>query len=317
MINVIFFIIVNVLILMLVIAFYTVVERKVMAAVQRRVGPGFYSKTYGVFQGIFDGISLLLTSITMPIRSKFFLFISAPVFSFTCCVIPWFFLPISNKVPFLYTEFSVLFVLAFISMSSVPILIAGFASGNEYAYLGSFRAICAVLSYELLVSFIIVILCFFVKSYDIFDLVYFQNYSGWFIFYVPQLAVIYYILILIETNRAPFDLAESESELVAGFHVEYSGFLFALFFLTEYSFMLLGGVLFVIFFLGGWDTGSFLNMVLFYCKIIGVCVSFIIVRAVFPRVRIDQLIIFSWKKLLLYVIITIIYIVFISLYMQI
>jgi NADH-quinone oxidoreductase subunit H len=181
-------------------------------------------------------------------------------------------------------------VLGLQSIASLPPLLAAFASNSKLAYLGGLRAAISVLSYELVSGLLILLPCLTCHSLNFADLISFQKLNGNFLLFMPTLGALFILVSLVETNRAPFDLAESESELVAGFHVEYSGFLFALFFLAEYSFMAFSANIFCIIFLGATvGTKEILNINY------GVIVSFIyfiiiLVRAVLPRIRFDQLI---------------------------
>jgi NADH-quinone oxidoreductase subunit H len=300
--NKIIIIIINLVSILLLVAFYTLAERKVMASMQRRIGPGFYSRFFGVFQGLIDGFQLFITGILIPVKAFKKLFILSPIILFTLSVTAWIFLPIQPDNAILVDDFSLLFTLAIVALSSLPLLLAGVASRSKLAYFGSLRAIVSVLSYDLIIGLIFLIIGLIVGSFDILAVIEFQSKYGWLIYYIPMIAVIFIILSLVETNRAPFDLAESESELVAGFHVEYSGFLFALFFLAEYSFMLLAANLFVILFLGAWLTPfNNISLVGYMLKVLFINFLFIVIRAVFPRVRIDQLIIFCWKILLCFI----------------
>ena len=176
------------------------------------------------------------------------------------------------------------------------ILLAGWTSNSKYALLGGLRSVAQMISYEVSIGLILIPILLFSGSTNLIDIVYIQINSVWFIFPLFPLAIIFFISILAETNRAPFDLPEAEAELVAGYNLEYSSIIFAMFFLGEYGNILLMSALFVILFLGGWDNLNLcLDEYFFSCKVIVICFLFIFVRANLPRYRFDQLMILGWK----------------------
>lgn len=280
------------------VAFYTVVERKILAGIQRRVGPEYFTPYFNFLQGFFDGLKLL-ESTSIPRRVNTFNFLTAPIGLFSVNICSWFLIPMFSDLLVINVESPILLLFSVLALSPFFILLAGISSKNNYAYMGSLRAMSSMLSYELVLSFILLILSFVSGGFSFEDIQAFQELNNHFVVYAPLLASFFIIFTLAETNRAPFDLAEAESELVAGFHVEYSGFLFALFFLAEYGFMLLYANLFVIFFVGGWGLStSWIAKILYVLKVLFVLALFIIIRASFPRFRIDALLIFSWRKVL-------------------
>ena len=178
-------------------------------------------------------------------------------------------------------------------------MLAGWSSNSKYALLGGLRSVSQMISYEVSISLIIIPILLFTGSMNLIDIVYIQTQSIWFIFPLLPFAIIFFISILAETNRSPFDLPEAEAELVAGYNVEYSSIIFAMFFLGEYSNILLMSALFVILFLGGWDTYHlFWNEFFFSLKLVFICFLFIFIRANLPRYRFDQLMTLGWKVFL-------------------
>jgi NADH-quinone oxidoreductase subunit H len=285
------------------IAMYTVTERKFIASVQRRSGPGAVG-TYGLLQGLADGLKLLLKEIIIPTKSYPFLFLLAPLFSFTISLTTFFLIPssffgfIENSFDSNYTIF---FFLIFSSLGVYALVFGGWSSTSRYAALGALRAAAQVISYELSFGFIFFSICATAGSFNLLDIIWFQDGFIWFIYPYFFLGVIFLVTSVAETNRAPFDLPEAESELVAGYNVEYASIVFALFFLAEYSNILMIGVLFVYLFLGGLTFAlySWFFMLILCIKVIIVWSYYLLIRAVFPRVRFDQLMQLCWKWFLM------------------
>lgn len=305
-------------------ASFTLVERKLMALYQRREGPdktGFE----GIGQPIADGIKLIKKETIWPkSNSSQFTFFTAPIISLTVSLSLWSLIPFSSHSSFVNSEISLLFFLAFSSLSSYGIIYAGWSSNNKYALMGSFRAVAQFISYEIIFSIIFMPIALITESVNFISIVKYQINNGWFVFYLIPFAIIFVIVALAETNRTPFDLPEAEAELVSGFNVEYSSLLFASFFLAEYSSMGLISSIFVICFLGGWSIFKFpfftsksiaisspandfttfdfsffglFEIIVFSIKVITCCFIFILIRASLPRKRFDQLIHLCWKIL--------------------
>ena len=234
------------------ISFLTLAERKLIAAVQRREGPSVVG-FFGVLQPFADGLKLVIKEIIFPIKSNLFLFFLAPVLTFVISFFNWIIIPYNYYSFFSDNNVSLLFILGTTSFEVYGIILAGWASNSKYAFLGSLRTGIQMLSYEIFLGLILVPLIFLTGSLRLNDIVQAQNHV-WFIFILLPLGIIFFISILAETNRAPFDLPEAEAELVAGYNVEYSSITFALFFLGEYCNIILMSVIFVIFFLGGWQN---------------------------------------------------------------
>lgn len=286
--------------LLLTIALTTLLERKVMGSVQRRRGPNV-AGLLGFLQPIADGLKLFLKEIIIPTNSNIFLFFLAPVFTLFSSVLLWLVIPFSSNVLMLSVPYSMLFLLAVSSLAVYGIIFSGWASNSKYAFLGGLRSSAQMISYEVTISFVWLTISLMSNSLNLSDVVKKQEESTWFLFPLFPLFVIFFIIILAETNRAPFDSPEAEAELVAGYNVEYSSIAFALFFLGEYANMALMSSISTLFFFGGWlpffnlPLSNFLN---FGLKVTLHLIGFIWVRATFPRYRYDQLMKLGWKKLM-------------------
>lgn len=283
--------------LLICIAFYTLAERKLMGAIQRRKGPdvvGFW----GLFQPLADGLKLLLKELIIPKRASHILFMSGPSVVFVMSLSGWVVIPQSLGVVIANTNLDIFFSFVCSGLTVYGLILSGWASNSRYGFLATIRAVAQVISYELTLSMINLIIGLFTGGFSYTEIVYAQQ-SVWFILPLFPLAFIYIILMLAETNRTPFDLAEAEAEPVAGYNVEYSGMMFALFFLGEYANMLLLSLIFVIYFLAGWlSCCGIPGFILFFIKIIMITLIFIWVRATLPRYRYDQLMMLGWKTLL-------------------
>ena len=286
--------------LLIAVAFFTVAERKIMGAIQRRRGPNVIG-FIGLLQAFADGLKLFVKETTLPSNSNIIIFLLAPILSFLLSVIGWAVIPFSHKVVLADINLGILYLFAVSSFNVYGIVLAGWASNSKYAYLGGLRSAAQMISYEISIGFTILSICACVGSLNLSKIVLAQQ-EIWFIFPLFPLFVIFYISMLAETNRHPFDLPEAEAELVSGYNVEYSAMTFALFFLGEYANMLLMSSLAAIFFLGGWLPP--LNMlplnlipgsIWFSIKVVIGVLFFIITRATLPRYRYDQLMHLGWK----------------------
>jgi NADH-quinone oxidoreductase subunit H len=282
------------------IAFATLAERKVMASIQRRTGPNVIG-FLGFLQPFADGLKAILKEPIIPRNANFALFILAPNLVLFLSLVVWFFIPLTFQS---YTNFSLtLFYILMISVFEIyGILFSGWSSNSKYALLGGLRSTAQMVAYEIALGFILLCIVLFTGSVNLIDIVLIQYYSmTWFFIPLLPLALIFSICMLAETNRTPFDLPEAEAELVAGYNVEYSGLLFAFFFLAEYSNMLVLSCLFVILFLGGWTvptvpiSSDFINSALISIKALVIFFFFIWVRATLPRYRYDQLLNIGWQ----------------------
>ena len=293
---------------MLGVAYYTYIERKVIAYMHDRIGPNRVGK-FGLLQPFADAIKLLLKELIIPTKSNKYLYIIAPIIVIGPSLTAWAVMPFSETFVVANLNVGLLFLLSMTSLSVYGIIIAGWATNSKYALLGSLRSAAQTISYEIAMGFCFVGVLMLSKSMNLRDIVMEQDGGVFSWFWLPlfPLFVIYWISAVAETNRAPFDVVEGESEIVAGFHVEYSGIRFALFFLSEYSNMILVSFLCVIMFFGGWlppvasnsQVGSFLSIIpgivwlLFKSSFF--IFSFLWFRATFPRYRYDQIMRLGWK----------------------
>jgi NADH-quinone oxidoreductase subunit H len=233
------------------IAYFTVAERKIMAAMQRREGPNVIGY-WGLLQPLADGLKLILKENLVPTRSNPYLFILSPMVNFSFSLLGWVVIPFSS-LDKIYSgiNYSILFIF-FISMVNVyGVLFAGWSSNSKYAFLGTLRVVSQMLSYEILLSILIIPIVILSGSLNLLDIVFIQEHMGFFLLPLLPIGFLFFLGILAETNRAPFDLAESESEVVGGYNIEYSSISFAFFYLGEYSNILLMSILCSILFLGG------------------------------------------------------------------
>lgn len=281
--------------LLVAVAYLTLAERKILGAIQLRKGPqvvGFL----GLLQPLADGLKLLFKEFIFPRNANKALFFISPVLSFFLSLFIWVVLPLSPFSALSNIKYNTLLLLAVSSLNVYGIVLAGWSSNSNYALLGAIRSAAQMVSYE--VSFALILLFMFVSasSMDLCEIVQFQN-SVWFILPFLPFAVMFFITILAETNRTPFDLPEAEAELVAGYNVEYSALSFALFFLAEYSSMISMSVLFSCLFLGGTlpVIGSVASVWWLSIKTVSVLFIFILTRATLPRYRYDQLMQIGWQ----------------------
>jgi NADH-quinone oxidoreductase subunit H len=280
------------------VAYLTLAERKVMGAMQQRFGPnsiGFF----GLLQPLADGLKLLLKEAVIPTNSNTFSFIFAPILTFFISLLNWAILPFSSYCFFADVNLSLLFIFAVSGLAVYGVILSGWSSNSKYAFFGAIRSAAQMVSYEVSMGLILMSALFCVGSINFIDIVLFQSFIFFAIPFLP-LFLMFLVSILAETNRAPFDLPEAESELVSGFNVEYSSMGFALFFLAEYGSIIAMSILTVLIFLGGWLSINFSLLFLIEPFILAFKTSFILfffiwVRASFPRYRVDQLMRLCWK----------------------
>lgn len=295
--------------MLLAVAFLTLMERKVLASIQRRKGPNVVG-FFGFLQPFADALKLLIKETVLPFISNKFLFIIAPLITFILSLMGWVVIPFFNNGVLSDINFGVLYLFAISSLSVYGIILAGWSSNSRYAFLGALRSSAQMISYEVSLALILLTILMYTGSINLRTIVLYQM-DVWFIFPFFPLAILFFISILAETNRPPFDLPEAEAELVSGYNVEYSSVGFALFFIGEYSNIILMSSFFVILFLGGWLPFPFFNSLFyekiyisFLCsfffsiKVLFILFLFIWVRASFPRYRYDQLMRLGWKVFL-------------------
>lgn len=297
--------------LLLGVAYLIYAERKVIGYIQTRIGPnrvGFF----GLLQPIADLIKLITKEIIVPTRSNKYLFIVAPLFSLVPSLAGWAVIPFQEGMVLSNINAGILYVFAMSSLGVYGVLISGWASNSKYAMFGALRSAAQTVSYEIAMGFAFVGVLLAAGSMNLTEVVLSQQGGFWHWWFLPLLPLffVFWIAGIAETNRAPFDLAEGESEIVAGFHVEYSGIEFALFFLSEYASMILISTILALMFMGGWlspfegipvleDIFFFVpGFVWLMAKISFFLFVYLWVRATFPRYRYDQLMRLGWKVLI-------------------
>jgi len=280
------------------VAFVTLAERKVLGSMQIRKGPNVVG-IGGILQPICDGVKLFTKETIIPTHSNGKIYMIAPVLGLTMALLSWVVVPLGEGAAVVDWPLGILFIMAVSSISVYAIIMSGWGSNSQYAFIGAIRAAAQMISYE--VSLGIIILTVVISSGE-------MNLTGivqgqeeiWYL--VPQLPafVMFVVSALAETNRAPFDITEGESELVSGYNVEYSGMAFALFFLAEYSHIILMSTMISLLFLGGWNpvSGNIVEIPWLAIKTVMMIYVFIWVRASFPRMRYDQLMALLWKTYL-------------------
>ncbi len=293
----------------LVVAFTTFFERKVIGYMQGRIGPNRVG-IKGLGQPFADVIKLLIKEVVIPSRSNRFLFIIAPLLSLIPALATWAVIPLTDGFVIADINAGLLYVLALTSVGVYGVLLAGWATNSKYAFLGAMRCAAQIVAYEIAMGFALVGVLMASGSLNLGDIIMSQSggFSQWFIIPLFPLFMVYFISGVAETNRAPFDVAEGESEIVAGFHVEYSGVAFAVFFLAEYANIILIAALTSIFFLAGWSSpfegwsflgdGNFLREPSFFWLAVKICFFIFVffwIRATFPRYRYDQIMRLGWK----------------------
>src|SRR5438477_4928271 len=290
--------------ILLSVAFMTIIERKQLAAHQRRVGPNTVGY-YGLLQPFSDALKLILKETIIPSQSNKILFYLAPVSTLILSLLGWGIIPFGQGLAITDFSLGILYTLALSSLGVYGILFAGWSANSKYAFLGSLRSTAAMISYELILSSAILIIILLTGSFNLTNIIEHQQ-SIWFIIPLLPIFIFYFISILAETSRTPFDLQEAESELVAGFFTEHSSVPFVFFFLGEYSSIILFSCITAILFLGGYNipelfiNDSFFNLqsIILGIKTCIFCFIFVWFRATLPRLRYDQLIELCWLNLL-------------------
>jgi NADH-quinone oxidoreductase subunit H len=315
--------------LMLAVAYLTLWERKFIGWVQIRIGPNRVGP-FGLLQPIADGIKLLFKEIILPANANKAMFLLAPVVMIMPALAAWAVIPFGPELVLSDINAGLLYIMALSSVGVYGVIIAGWASNSKYAFLGAMRSAAQMVSYELAMGFALVVVLMVSGSLNLSDIVEAQG-RGWFASkgvtflswnWLPLLPmlVVYFVSGVAETNRAPFDVVEGESEIVAGHMVEYSGMTFALFFLAEYMNMMLISALAAVMFFGGWQSpidSMFFNWMppfgWFLLKVFVIVSMFLWIRATFPRYRYDQIMRLGWK---VFIPLTLVWIAVIGLWMQ-
>lgn len=293
--------------LMLGVAYLTLAERKVIGYMQVRIGPNRVGP-WGLIQPIADGLKLLLKEIIVPSKSSKGIFLIAPMLAIAPALAAWAVIPFTDTLVLANIDASLLYIMAITSIGVYGVILSGWASNSKYAFLGAMRSAAQMVSYEIAMGFSLICVLMVSNSLNLIDIVNAQDqgrfaglglgFLSWNWIPLFPMFIVYLISGTAELNRAPFDVAEGESEIVAGFHIEYSGMAFALFFLAEYANMILVAALTSIMFMGGWlsPVGFLPDGILWlFAKMSFVLLLFLWFRATFPRYRYDQLMRLGWK----------------------
>jgi NADH-quinone oxidoreductase subunit H len=305
--------------IILCVAYLTLAERKVIGFMQVRIGPNRVGP-WGLLQPFADVLKLLVKEVIVPSGANKFLFILAPVLSIMPALAAWAVVPFSPELVLARVDAGLLYVMAITSMGVYGVIVAGWASNSKYAFLGGMRSAAQIVSYEIAMGFALVCVLMMSGSLNLATIVTEQDTGwgllGWNLIPLFPMFLVYFVAAVAETNRAPFDVAEGESEIVAGFHVEYSGTAFAVFFLAEYANMILVSTLAALMFLGGWlSPVPFLADGFWWLalKVAFLLFCFLWFRATFPRYRYDQIMRLGWK---VFIPLTIVWLVLVGVLMR-
>jgi NADH-quinone oxidoreductase subunit H len=287
--------------LLIAVAYFTLAERKILGAIQRRMGPNVVG-VYGLLQPLSDGFKLLMKETVLPSSANQLIFIISPILTFTISLMGWAIIPFDKYSVLAEMNIGVLYLFAMSSLGVYGIIMSGWSSNSKYAFLGALRSTAQMVSYEVSIGFIMITIVVCVGSFNLEEIIDCQR-ELWFVFTFFPLFLMFFTSALAETNRHPFDLPEAEAELVSGYNVEYSAMGFALFSLGEYSNMLMMSSINVILFFGGWLAPlSILSFIpgsfWFGLKICFFVILFVWMRAALPRYRYDQLMNLGWKVFL-------------------
>ena len=296
--------------LMIMVAYFTYAERKVIGYMQLRIGPNRVGPK-GWLQPIADAVKLIFKEIIFPTKANLYLYLLAPVLAIAPAIAVWAVVPLAEGIYITNLDVSLLYILAIGSIGVYGIILAGWASNSKYPLLGALRSASLLVSYEIVIGFAVVTVVMIAGSVNLNTIVEAQQGGivNWYWIPLFPMMIVFFISALVETNRAPFDVVEGESEIVGGTHVEYSGMTFGIFFLAEYANMILMAVLAVLMFFGGWHSpfeGTFLEaafawvpgLIWLLAKSVFFMFLYLWVRATFPRFRYDQIMRLSWKVFL-------------------
>ena len=286
--------------LLISVAYFTLAERKIMGSIQRRRGPNVIGYL-GLLQPLADGLKLFVKETIFPSNANLVIFVFAPILTFFLSLIGWAVIPFTENGVLVDLNVGIIYIFAISSLNVFGIIMAGWSSNSKYPFLGSLRSAAQIISYEVSIGFIIANVALCAGSFNLSNIVLSQK-EVWYVVPLFPMFIIFLVSILAETNRHPFDLPEAEAELVSGYNVEYSAMTFALFFLAEYANMLLMSSFTAVLFLGGWlpiFNFSILkiipNIFWFSLKIVLGVFYFVVMRAILPRFRYDQLMYIGWK----------------------
>ncbi len=287
--------------LLIAVAYFTLAEREILGAIQRRMGPNVVG-VYGLLQPLSDGFKLLMKETVLPSSANQLIFIISPILTFTISLMGWAIIPFDKYSVLAEMNIGVLYLFAMSSLGVYGIIMSGWSSNSKYAFLGALRSTAQMVSYEVSIGFIMITIVVCVGSFNLEEIIDCQR-ELWFVFTFFPLFLMFFTSALAETNRHPFDLPEAEAELVSGYNVEYSAMGFALFSLGEYSNMLMMSSINTILFFGGWlPPLSILSFIpgsfWFGVKICFFVILFVWMRAALPRYRYDQLMNLGWKVFL-------------------
>jgi len=276
-------------------------ERKLAGRFQRRLGP-MEVGWQGILQMPVDGIKLIAKQLIVPDNVAGVLFYAAPIIALSPVALPFLVIPFAPGLQVIDLDVGVIFLLTMISFNTVAVFLAGWSSNNNYAMIGAMRAVAQNISYEIPILLSVLAIVLMTNTFSMKAIIEAQK-SIWFIIVQPAAFIMMFICAIAETNRAPFDLAEGESELTAGFHTEYSGIAFSLFMIAEYTYMFVNCCLVTTLFLGGWKGiplpfGEYSSCIWFFAKVYFLMFVIVWCRWTYPRVRFDQLMNFSWKYLI-------------------
>nr|AER54452.1 NADH dehydrogenase subunit 1 [Cassiopea andromeda] len=278
-------------------AYLTLAERKVLGYMQSRKGPNVVG-IYGLLQPLADGAKLFTKEMVLPNHTNLLIYFISPILFLTLALLIWGVFPYSVNNIYINIDLTILLILAISSVSVYAVLMSGWSSMSKYAYLGSLRAAAQMISYEVSMGLILLSTILCVGSLDITKIVWLQNNTSFFSMALLPCSIMFLISLVAETNRAPFDLTEGESELVSGYNVEYSSMSFALLFLAEYANIIFMSGLFSLLFLGGWSLIGINSTLILGIKTSFIAMFFVWIRASFPRIRYDQLMTLLWKSYL-------------------
>ena len=278
-------------------AYLTLAERKLLGYMQARKGPNVVG-IYGLLQPLADGAKLFTKEMVIPNHTNLILYFISPIMFLTLALLIWGVFPYSPQSSFTHANLGLLLILAISSISVYAVLMSGWSSTSKYAYLGSLRAAAQMISYEVCMGLILLSVVICVGSLELNKISWFQSNSSFLTLALLPCSIMFIVSLVAETNRAPFDLTEGESELVSGYNVEYSSMSFALLFLAEYANIIFMSGLFSLIFLGGWSILTFNSTIILGIKTSLISMFFIWIRASYPRIRYDQLMSLLWKSYL-------------------